>query len=82
VPLHVSIRVNPVLSLFAKPCRYIWASGADGQFTVSEDEGENEDLGRGTLIKIHLKEGEEVRVVTFVLCNMLCNSAAVPSQIT
>lgn len=22
---------------------------------------ENEDLGRGTLIKIHLKEGEEVR---------------------
>ncbi|WIA23790.1 hypothetical protein OEZ85_013471 [Tetradesmus obliquus] len=39
--------------------QYIWASGADGQFTVSEDEGENEDLGRGTLIKIHLKEGEE-----------------------
>jgi hypothetical protein len=26
---------------------------------VSEDDGENEDLGRGTLIKIHLKEGEE-----------------------
>ncbi|KAF6264589.1 Hsp90 protein-domain-containing protein [Scenedesmus sp. NREL 46B-D3] len=39
--------------------QYIWSSGADGQFTVSEDEGENEDLGRGTLIKIHLKEGEE-----------------------
>jgi hypothetical protein len=30
---------------------------------VSEDEGENEDLGRGTLIKIHLKEGEEVRLL-------------------
>jgi hypothetical protein len=40
--------------------RYIWASGADGAFSVSEDDGENEDLGRGTLIKIHLKEGEEV----------------------
>lgn len=39
--------------------QYIWASGADGAFTVAEDEGENEDLGRGTLIKIHLKEGEE-----------------------
>jgi hypothetical protein len=53
--------------LFAKPCRYIWASGADGQFTVSEDEGENEDLGRGTLIKIHLKEGEEVSVFIVLL---------------
>lgn len=28
---------------------------------MAEDDGENEDLGRGTLIKIHLKEGEEVR---------------------
>jgi HSP90 family molecular chaperone len=50
-----------------KPCRYIWASGADGAFTVSEDEGENEDLGRGTLIKIHLKEGEEVRLLQDML---------------
>nr|QBB20008.1 heat shock protein hsp90B [Ettlia sp. YC001] len=39
--------------------QYIWASGADGAFSVSEDNGENEDLGRGTLIKIHLKEGSE-----------------------
>eukprot|EP00878_Enallax_costatus_P000207 GHUV01000266.1.p1 GENE.GHUV01000266.1~~GHUV01000266.1.p1 ORF type:complete len:827 (+),score=175.61 GHUV01000266.1:179-2659(+) len=39
--------------------QYIWASGADGAFSVSEDQGENEDLGRGTLIKIHLKEGSE-----------------------
>jgi HSP90 family molecular chaperone len=39
--------------------RYIWASGADGAFTVSEDD-ENEDLGRGTLIKIHLKEDAQV----------------------
>jgi hypothetical protein len=34
----------PCLQNPAKPCRYIWASGADGQFTVSEDEGENEDV--------------------------------------
>ncbi|KAF8060354.1 HSP90B1 [Scenedesmus sp. PABB004] len=39
--------------------QYIWASGADGAFSVSPDEGENEDLGRGTLIKIHLKEDAE-----------------------
>lgn len=39
--------------------QYIWSSGADGAFSVSEDDGENDDLGRGTLIKIHLKEGEE-----------------------
>lgn len=26
-----------------------------GGFNIAEDKGENEDLGRGTLIKIHLK---------------------------
>ncbi|EFJ49245.1 hypothetical protein VOLCADRAFT_80696 [Volvox carteri f. nagariensis] len=35
--------------------QYIWASTADGSFSISEDT-ENEPLGRGTLIKIHLKE--------------------------
>jgi HSP90 family molecular chaperone len=34
--------------------RYIWSSSADGSFTIVED-SENEPLGRGTLIKIHLK---------------------------
>ncbi|KXZ42735.1 hypothetical protein GPECTOR_121g435 [Gonium pectorale] len=34
--------------------QYIWGSTADGSFTISEDT-ENEDLGRGTLIKMHLK---------------------------
>jgi hypothetical protein len=34
--------------------RYIWESGADGNFAVSEDT-ENEPLGRGTLINLHLK---------------------------
>ncbi|GFR49495.1 hypothetical protein Agub_g11413 [Astrephomene gubernaculifera] len=35
--------------------QYIWASTADGSFTISEDT-ENGELGRGTLLKIHLKE--------------------------
>ena len=34
---------------------------------MSEDDGENEDLGRGTLIKIHLKEGEEVGGVNYTV---------------
>lgn len=36
-------------------CRYIWESKADGAFAVSEDT-ENEPLGRGTEIRLHLKE--------------------------
>ena len=40
--------------------RYIWSSTADGSFAISEDT-ENEPLGRGTLIKIHLKEEAQVR---------------------
>jgi HSP90 family molecular chaperone len=35
--------------------RYIWESKADGNFAVIEDT-ENEPLGRGTEIRIHLKE--------------------------
>jgi heat shock protein beta len=34
--------------------QYIWSSTADGSFNIVED-SENEPLGRGTLIKIHLK---------------------------
>ena len=36
-------------------CRYIWASGAQGSFSISEDK-EGERLGRGTLLRIHLKD--------------------------
>lgn len=35
--------------------QYIWSSTADGRFTIVDD-NENEPLGRGTLIKIHLKD--------------------------
>ncbi len=38
----------------AVPCRYIWSSTADGSFNIVEDE-ENAPLGRGTLIRMHLK---------------------------
>ena len=37
------------------PKQYIWESKADGAFAISED-AEGEPLGRGTLIRIHLKE--------------------------
>ncbi|GLI59667.1 hypothetical protein VaNZ11_001606 [Volvox africanus] len=44
-----------VISKHNDDTQYIWASTADGSFSISEDK-ENEQLGRGTLIKIHLKE--------------------------
>ncbi|GIL68672.1 hypothetical protein Vafri_21916 [Volvox africanus] len=44
-----------VISKHNDDTQYIWASTADGSFSISED-NENEQLGRGTLIKIHLKE--------------------------
>jgi heat shock protein beta len=35
--------------------RYVWESEADGAFAISEDTW-NEPLGRGTEIRLHLKE--------------------------
>ena len=67
----------------ARPCtraarrrRWIWASDAAGGFSISEDEGENPDLGRGTLIKIHLKQEAMVRARAFV-CMCVCVWACV-----
>ena len=34
--------------------QWVWESSADGNFAVSEDT-EDEPLGRGTLLRIHLK---------------------------
>ncbi|CAL8462785.1 g2318 [Coccomyxa elongata] len=34
--------------------QWVWESSADGNFAVSEDKGDS--LGRGTLLKIHVKE--------------------------
>jgi HSP90 family molecular chaperone len=34
--------------------QWLWESNADGNFAVSEDTS-GESLGRGTLIKIHIK---------------------------
>lgn len=35
--------------------RYVWESKADGAFAISEDTW-NEPLGRGTEIRLHLRE--------------------------
>lgn len=37
------------------PKQWVWESAADGAFSISEDT-DGEPLGRGTLIRIHLKE--------------------------
>jgi hypothetical protein len=44
-----------------------WQNRVGGGGGVSEDDGENEDLGRGTLTNIHLKEGEEVGGVKYTM---------------
>lgn len=42
--------------------RYIWESGADGAFAISEDT-EGEPLGRGTQINIYLKASWPIDVI-------------------
>eukprot|EP00967_Tisochrysis_lutea_P007293 scaffold8675_cov22-Tisochrysis_lutea.AAC.2 len=41
------------LSVAPHSGRYVWQSTADGHFSIAEDDGE--DIGRGTVINIHLK---------------------------
>jgi hypothetical protein len=48
--------------------QYVWSSGADGGFSIAEDT-EGEPLGRGTLIKLHLKpEALEYADVSWYCC--------------
>jgi heat shock protein beta len=56
--------------------RYVWESKADGSFAISEDTW-NEPLGRGTEIRLHLRdeakeylEEDKLKVSThsFVFC--------------
>lgn len=58
LPLILTIfcgsRQDLLSSYFVDCSRYIWESKADGNFAVTEDT-ENESLGRGTEIRIHLK---------------------------
>lgn len=42
------------LAVAASACRYVWSSSADGGFTIAEDK-DGPQLGRGTLIRLHLK---------------------------
>lgn len=66
-----------VFCLFYRPCwfwfffafRYVWESKADGAFAISEDTW-NEPLGRGTEIRLHLKEeaGEYVEEYKLKVC--------------
>lgn len=65
------------------PARYVWASGADGGFSISED-AEGEALGRGTLIRLHLKpealEYAEVRAHARIGTPCLIHSLTFPRE--
>ena len=52
--------------------RYVWESKADGAFAISEDTW-NEPLGRGTEIRLHLKEeaGEYLQESKLKVCTKL-----------
>jgi HSP90 family molecular chaperone len=47
------IAVVQVISKHNDDKQWLWESGADGNFAVSEDKGE--PIGRGTMLKIHIK---------------------------
>ena len=54
---------------FKFPFRYVWESKADGAFAISEDVW-NEPLGRGTEIRLHLREeaGEYLEEAKLKVC--------------
>ncbi|CAG9460863.1 unnamed protein product [Pedinophyceae sp. YPF-701] len=47
-----------VVTKHSEDKQYIWESTADGSFAITEDK-ENEPLGRGTMLKLHLKKDAE-----------------------
>ena len=51
----VADRVQVVSKHNDDPIQWVWESAADGAFTVAEDK-EGDKLGRGTAIRIHLRE--------------------------
>lgn len=46
--------------------QWLWESNADGNFAVSEDT-DGEPLGRGTLIKIHIKVPVTAQICSHLL---------------
>lgn len=66
-----------IASILAYTCesllfRHVWESKADGQFAISEDTW-NEPLGRGTEIRLHLREeaGEYLEEAKLKVCALL-----------
>ena len=47
--------VDHIFDLFLWSFRYVWESKADGSFAISDDTW-NEPLGRGTEIRLHLRD--------------------------
>ena len=63
--------------LWCCTCRYVWESKADGSFAISEDTW-NEPLGRGTEIRLHLRdeakeylEEDKLKVLPYYLLSLL-----------
>lgn len=63
--------------------RYVWESKADGKFAVSEDTW-NEPLGRGTEIRLHLRDeaGEYLEESKLKVSNIFISLEVNPSFIS
>lgn len=60
--LIVDVSAVQVISKHNDDKQWVWESSADGNFAVSEDKGES--LGRGTLLKIHVKVLTQLRPIS------------------
>ena len=56
-----------VISKHKDDQQWLWESKADGQFAISKDT-ENEPLGRGTQINIHLKVNSRTSYASVYTC--------------